>query len=333
MRKFALLTALMLVFALIGAACGDDGATTSTTTVAPTTTSTTATTTTTTTMTVPILTGILVLTPEGCETCDALVARLEELARGEVPIEVRVEGDRPAVRVFDTEGVMTAEWRGAENTVYPTHRATAENAEAIVMAACDAIGTCSPETTTTTTKPELNPNDFVCGMEVERRYNFDGTRPAPLGVIWGRFLSTEDANVLSGILMGYGRNPDDPTAFADFCFGDRDDDPITVRFWLNTSIHAIEIGVGNSTGQDLLFFGNSPEARLAVHTPRQVNLEFILDEFVVGRQYVFEIDRGACDLQDPPCSNAEVIDYLLSRRQQEPRYGIIMLWYGPTGSI
>ncbi|MBS1241056.1 MAG: TolB protein, partial [Gemmatimonadetes bacterium] len=103
--------------------------------------------------TAPVFSGIVVVVPDGCEGCEELTETLIAQARGEVAIQVVAapEADqRPAVRVVALDGSVVAEWKGVEATVHPADRATVENADAIIRTACEALGGCSPETTSTT---------------------------------------------------------------------------------------------------------------------------------------------------------------------------------------
>jgi hypothetical protein len=310
----------------------------------------TATTTSATTSTAARFVGIRLLVPDGCDGCDVLSMRLMELARGEVPIQVVAAPageQRPTVQVVALDGSVVEEWKGVEVTTSPAVRASAENAEAMIRAACDAIGTCPPDMTSTTVPADpslvLRPNDFACGMLVERRYSFDGVRPAPLGVIW-RLGS--NVVVGSAILVGYGKAPSFPVQdYADFCFGDDDNgNPIVVRFWITGS--EVVVGWLTSTGTDLLPFGNSAEANSLMTRTRDEGIDWAVGRLVIGRQYVFDLSTNVVCLDvdesgnyitvDCPFDfdNVAVIRYLTGQTSAPPeKPGMICLWYGMPGSI
>jgi hypothetical protein len=351
-----------LVVGLLVVSCdGTREETTVPTTVALTSTTavttTTSTTTTTPTTTVPPFAGIVLLTPEDCDTCDDLADRLTELARGEVPIQVVAapEGDqRPTVQVMAPDGTVAAEWKGVEATVHPSDRASVENAQAMIRAACDALGNCSPDTTSTTTLPELQPNDFQCGMQVERRYNFDGTRPAPLGAIWGRRVFPQEYGsvIFSGILVSYGEGTytapngqDYPAWMADFCFGELDGELTIARFGYgfhidDVGLSSIERNRSNPSGvADLLPFGYSEEAREIVLNSRAVSLVEINEAFVVGRQYVFEVRTVPRETDGPDGSqwvmfNGQLADFLRWGGERPEGIGWLFgAFYAPMGKL
>jgi hypothetical protein len=208
--------------------------------------------------------------------------------------------------------------------------------------------TSTSTTSTTSTLPVdpslvFHPNDFVCGMGVERRYELDSERPAPLGAIW----RTHDKSVaLSAILVGYGKDSSQYSDdYADFCFGDdRDGNPIVVRFQLNRGNHAIIVGIYGSTGTDLLPFGNSIEAQSLTTGTRDEPVDRVLDRLVIGRQYVFDISWGVfCGDYDEsgnvveidcPFDDLAVWRYISGQTDSLPeKPGMILAWYGMPGHI
>ncbi|PIR98368.1 MAG: hypothetical protein COT88_01980 [Candidatus Colwellbacteria bacterium CG10_big_fil_rev_8_21_14_0_10_41_28] len=343
---------ILIAITLVISSCADSQGSTTTTTVAPTTTTSSTTTTvapTTTTTTEPLITGILVLAPETCEGCDDLVSRLEELARGEIPIEVRTEGERPAVRILDADGSLVKEWVGVESTIHPNDRATAENAVEMVRVACSALRTCSPETTsTTTTIPSelvLKPNDFVCGMEVERRYTFDGSFPAPLGKIWEGHPDGASTVNLSGILVDYGEVTFDydgqpvTWSYADFCFGEHYGEDAIFRFFINASKHRILTAINTSVSGELPFGPSFSNTDQTTYYMSEMSKEKLLEGLVIGRQYVFFVSTASTCVGwagneiECPFDSEAIARYLEGSGLVPTKPGQASFWYGIAGSV
>ena len=274
---------------------------------------------------------------------------------------------------------LTACRSGAEAGTIPTTTTTTipETTTTTSTTSTTTTTTLPPTTTTTVAEPEISCS-AESSSQFERRYSFDSRdglkRPAPTGVLWEENITFSDETgsrsvVVSGVLTKITTEPYTVTQtwqteaiILDFCAEQPDGTWVTGRFvltieenldWSGLQWKAINIADLDQIG-DILPFGYSSTVNggvvgtIACETcelaPRQV-----LDQLVVGRQYVVEIIvhsellglEGQEDKEESYqriLSNNRSIIACITGEGPEPAEGTIgtfenATWFSPWGEI
>ena len=223
-------------------------------------------------------------------------------------------------------GDGTATTTTTVETTVPTTVVTTTTTPTTTVPSTTTTTTVAPSTTTTTIDPILPEN-------WDRRYVWEGERPAPLGIL-AEDCGLQDSIMISAVLTDIGILDGTDQYWVEMLMDESIAGIEPLRFViLPSENHTLAVGNGASTGTEVLPCGANSPIDLGYGT-RDIGYSDLVSRFQVGRQYVFAVWLGEVCV-DSICyfDNTWVPGYINGVNPLGDLMAEIHWWYAPPGNL